>query len=52
MANKRPGINAPVTPGDAPAWFQAYGSDNEAAIRALLAEIAALKARLLAGGIA
>lgn len=43
---------APVTPTDAPIWFQIYGEDNAAVIRALLAEIEALKKRLTAAGIA
>jgi hypothetical protein len=42
----------PITPTDAPQWFVRYGSDNEAVIRTLLAEIAALKKRLAAAGIA
>lgn len=43
---------APVTPGDAPSWFQPYGSDNEAVIKALLRRIAELEKRLTAAGIA
>lgn len=42
----------PVTPTDAPTWFQAYGEDNAAVIRALLARIAQLEKRLAAAGIA
>lgn len=45
------GAAPPVTPQEAPTWFQPYGSDNDAVIRELLRRIADMEARLKAANI-
>ena len=44
-------VSPPVTPQEAPPWFQPYGADNDAVIRELLRRIADLEARLKAANL-